>query len=117
MIHLNQALKQMRKKDHRGRFVPFSLTFVSVETGELVTYKGVTLPQRQRVELETMERNAQRRSDSPVKPENDERILPLSPSHLYSTVTFKKPGGPGAKEEFRQCHIHLITRFNGEQVF
>ena len=98
----------MRQKDGRGRFVPFSMTFVSVETGELVTYKGVTLPQRQRVELEQAERSSTLRG-----PQGDNRTNDFS----KTTITFKKPGGPGASEEFRQCHIHLITRFNGEQVF
>jgi len=92
----------MRMKDHRGRFVPFSITFVKCDShkkegGQLVTYNHVTLPQRTIVELETMERKSQSRKE-------------VTDTSQFSTVTFKKDG------EFRQAHIHLITRFNGETV-
>lgn len=96
MISLKHALERMRAKDDRGRFVPFDVSFVSIQTGELVDYRGVTLPQRDRVELQTMEQ-----ADK----------VPTRKKYHKTTVTLKK-----SEQEFRQCHIHLITRFNGERV-
>lgn len=115
MISLNKALEMMRRKDERGRFVPFSITFVgcnfSKKTGgELITYNNVTLPQRERVELETTER---RYRDVIALPDEGSHGTPLKgkPDYSKTTVMFRTDG-----EEFRQAHIHLITRYNGETV-
>lgn len=104
MISLRQALAQMRNKDHLGRFVPFSLRFVACDFthktgGELVDYKNVTLPYRERVELE-----------GHLKAVEEPKGL----SKTYrnkTTVTFQTSGG-----EFRQCHIDLITKFNDQTI-
>jgi len=101
MISLKSALQQMRMKDNRGRFVPFSVEFVTCDLhkktgGELVRYDRVTLPQREQVEVDALTRSV----DKPTVPSKK------------TTVTFKI-----SETEFRQCHIWLITRFNNETVF
>lgn len=102
MISRYSALMAMRRKDHKGRFIPFSIRFVSCDSsrkcgGELVEYKNVTLPQRQIVELTQMQAN-----------KGGEK---KKPSSYKSTVTFRTQDG-----EFKQCHVPLITRFNNEMV-
>jgi len=101
MIALNKALEEMRRKDERGRFVPFSLTFVTCNRakktgGELITYNHVTLPQRERVELHTAQ-NQQK---------NEKKT-----GYRKTTVMLRTSG-----DEFREAHIHLIRKFNGEKV-
>lgn len=88
----------MRMKDERKRFVPFAIEFVSCDEskktgGELVRYDKVTLPQRERVELETSQR--------------------AKPADVHRKTSLLFQVGP---ETFRQCDIWLITKFNGENV-
>lgn len=89
----------MRKKDERNRFVPFDMSFVSSETGEIIHYKQVILPQRERVEIAEQEKKMVH---------SESKGLHFDP--YKTTVSFKKG------EDFRQCHIHLITRVNGERL-
>jgi hypothetical protein len=108
MIGLKKALEMMRRKDEHGQFVPFSVTMVTCNRskksgGELLELKNVTLPHRERVELDTMERR-EIASKLPAK----ERGI----SHFKKgTINFKLPNG-----DLRMGHIHLMTRYNGERI-
>lgn len=100
MISLRQALTEMRGKDRFGRFVPFDLVAVTCDHthrtgGRVVEYMGVTLPQRDRVVLETNLKGGER-----------------NPRHLNNgTMNVMLPNG-----ELRKVHTLLITKYNGNGV-
>lgn len=101
MISLKNALKEMRRKDEHGRFVPFTIEAVKCNYtkrtgGELVRYDGVTLPKRDGVILDTNLRASGERN----------------PRHLQNgTMNLMLPN-----KELRKVHTLLITKFNGETV-
>ena len=102
MISRRQALFEMRRKDEKGKLVPFSVWLVLCNRikntgGQLVTYKDLTLPKSEAFAISKTDRTNPRTK---------------SPDHMRNgTINFLFPSG-----EFRKVHVGLITRFNGMKV-
>jgi hypothetical protein len=99
-------LEMMRRKDDRGRFVPFDVRLVHCNKtkrtgGQLVDYAAVTLPKRDSMQIgQALVNNATKSTTG------------KSPNHmLHGTINFLFASG-----EIRKGHIGLITRFNGMKV-
>jgi len=97
-------LEHMRRKDHKGRFVPFSVKMVrcdrtSKSGGEWLELNDVTLPKQ-----EVKKISKQLPASGATENKN--------PNHRHNgTINFMLPNG-----QIRKGHIRLITRFNGMKV-
>lgn len=105
-------LEQMKRKDERGRMVPFTVRLVECNRskrtgGKLVTHENVTLPKR---EAHNLTDKLKQSVGVAAQVANDTaRKKPLHTIH--GTINFLFGSG-----EIRKGHIGLITQFNAMKV-
>jgi hypothetical protein len=98
-------LETMRNKDHRGRFVPFTVRVLTVDRtkktgGDWLELVDVTLPQKEASKL------------SSFSTKKSEPTTRKDPKHLQNgTINLKLPN-----TELRKAHLRLIRKFNGMTV-
>jgi hypothetical protein len=104
MIHLSQALDQMKNRDHRGNPVPFSLTFCTADEGkgtggEIITIQKAVLGKLLKTAPLADKIRDTKASQSPQKQANSSKKIFDLQAERYYTV-----------------HIRLMWEFNSTEI-